>query len=71
MKKYAGYFKNGDQWDECELIEDGKRYFIAIDAQGNEYETLEMPTRYPLFTMLRFEGAWTGNDVKNYMENAK
>jgi len=58
-----GYFKNGDQWHGADVHEDGKRYFVATDAQGNEYETEEMPTRYPLFTMVRLEGAWTGEEA--------
>ncbi len=48
-----GYFRNGDQWTGATVEEDGKRFYIAIDHHGNEYETLEMPTRYPLLTMIR------------------
>ena len=51
--KAEGFFKNGDQWTGLDLIEGGRRYFVAIDSNGNEYETVEMPTRYPFLTMIR------------------
>lgn len=50
-----GFFKNGDKWNGEIYLEGMNRYFIAIDANGNTYETHETPTRYPLFTMIRLE----------------
>ena len=70
ITKAEGYFANGDQWNGADINEDGKRYFIATDANDNEYETEEMPTLYPLFTMVQFVGAWTGEQANKYINNA-
>jgi hypothetical protein len=69
--KAEGYFKNGDQWHGADVREDGQRYFVATDAQGNEYETLEMPTRYPLFTIIRVDNGISGAEALKQIKAAK
>lgn len=67
MKKYEGYFQNGDHWDGYKYEEDGKWWFRAIDAiTGMEYDTEEIPDTYPLFTMEQFVGTWTRQQVEDY-----
>ena len=62
-----GYFMNGDQWNGYSYEEDGARWYHATDAKGREYETEEVPTRYPLdFGMIQFAGQWTEDQVKEY-----
>ena len=63
MSKYEGYFKNGDQWTGADSYDDGKRWFLAVDASGAMYETEEMPTRYPLFTMIRVANGISGEEA--------
>ena len=36
-------FENGDKCTGAWRYEDGERWFIAVDKDGNEYETREMP----------------------------
>lgn len=36
-------FENGDKCTGQIVLEDGRNYFVAIDGEGNEYETSEMP----------------------------
>lgn len=68
MPTYEGYFQNGDVWNGDEYEENGRRWFMAIDTKtGLQYETEEMPTRYPLFTMHQFMGAWTRQQVEDYI----
>lgn len=55
MTKPEGFFKNGDQWYGDEIREGNVRFFLAVDKTGDVYETQEMPTRYPLFTMIRVD----------------
>jgi hypothetical protein len=69
--KPDGYFTNGDQWHGADLREDGKRYFIATDSSGTEYETLEMPKRYPLFTMIQVPNGTNGDEAIRMIERAK
>ena len=71
MMTAEGYFKNGDQWHGADVREDGKRFFVATDAQGNEYETLEMPTRYPLFTMIRVDNGISGTEALSLIAKVK
>lgn len=65
--KPEGYFKNGDDWHGYSILEDGKTFYIATDKQGNDYETEEMPTRYPLFSMVQFVGNWTAKQANQYL----
>ncbi len=69
--KPEGYFKNGDQWYGADLREDGKRFFVATDEYGNEYETIEMPTRYPLFTMIQVPNGINGDTALCMINAAK
>ena len=62
-----GYFKNGDQWHGADFTEDGRRWFVAVDKRGNEYETEEMPTRYPLFTMIRLPDGMNGDEARRIL----
>jgi hypothetical protein len=63
----AGHLENGDFWTGHRNDDepDGP-LFLCIDANGCEYETTEMPTAYPLFSMTRFDGVWTEQQVKDY-----
>jgi hypothetical protein len=71
-RNMAGHFQNGDQWTgERWEGDEGRTLFKAIDANGYEYETDEMPTAYPLFTMTRFDGVWTEQQVKDYIDKEK
>ncbi len=36
-------FENGDKCTAHYIEEDGKRYWIGVDASGAEYETAETP----------------------------
>lgn len=66
-----GYFKNGDQWHGGRIVEDGRKYFIAVTASGDEYETEEMPTRYPFMTMYRVPDGIQGVQALEMLRIAK
>jgi len=51
--KPEGIFENGDLWFGGRLEEDGKTFFIATDTQG-DYETEEIPERFPFVAMTVF-----------------
>ena len=59
-----GYFINEDIWNGQRMSEDGQTWFMAIDQDGQEYQTIEVPTRYPLFTLTQFVGSWTEEQIK-------
>jgi len=61
--KYEGYFRNGDQWTGADSIDDGQRWFLAVATDGSMYETQEMPTRYPLLTMIRVQDGISANEA--------
>lgn len=53
-----GTFRNGDEWTGHQYEEEGKWWYRAVDRDGLEYDTLEIPKRKPLFTLVQYpEGA--------------
>lgn len=67
--KAAGYFENGDIWTGYQHTDHpGNPYWYrAIDKDGNEYDTEEIPTPYPMLTLTRFVGSWTQDQVNGYL----
>ena len=60
-------FANGDRATGYFYEEDGRTWYAAIDAKGNEYETNEVPAKRLGITLLRFEGTWTRPQVEAYL----
>jgi hypothetical protein len=59
---------NGDKATGAAHFEDGRMWFIVTDSNGQEYETDEQPYEL-LFTMVRFEGDWNGEQVTQWFKD--
>jgi hypothetical protein len=59
---------NGDKATGTAYFEDGRMWFGIIDSNGQEYETDEQPYEL-LFTMVRFEGDWNGEQVNQWFKD--
>jgi hypothetical protein len=43
MTNNKAKFANGDVYGDHFFDEDGQRFYVAVDQNGNEYETTERP----------------------------
>jgi hypothetical protein len=66
LSKPTGNFSNGDLWFNEQEIDEGVRWFTAYGTDGMPYQTQETPCTPPLFTMRRFDGFWTMEQIKEY-----
>jgi hypothetical protein len=68
--KREGQFENGDIWTGYSYKEEpGLILYEAIDENGEEYVTEEIPTRDVLdFGLIQFDGVWTREEIDNYFK---
>jgi len=69
--KPEGIFKNGDLWYNGFQEEEGKIWYPAYKPNSNfedgaDYETEEIPERFPLFTMVIFPNDTKESECQEY-----
>ena len=71
MKRPEGIFENGDLWYGETTEEDSRVYYAAYNPttdpdSGPDYDTEEMPERFPLFTMIVFPDGTKESEAQEY-----
>jgi hypothetical protein len=66
-----GTFSNGDIWNGHKYLEDDTWYFRAIDKNGREYDTDEVPATDPIMTIVQYMGECTPDFVREDMEERR
>ena len=69
--KPEGIFKNGDLWYNATIEEEGKTYFLACYPDSNpedgaDYETEEIPERFPFMALTIFSDGTKESECNEY-----